>query len=281
VTKNADLLARFKKAENEGPFRYLLKPGHPYHLIAPSSRPFFGSMSIFIMLCGTVQLFYTQNSIWAVLGFLSTVYVVTNWLLDVVQESSVSHSPAVRRGLRIGFALFLVSEIMFFFGFFWAFFHSSLSPAIQIGAVWPPRGIETIPPFGLPAVNTIILLTSGAAVTWAHYAILAKNRIDCGRGLTIAVFLGLLFTALQLYEYTQAPFSIADGIYGSVFYLTTGFHGFHVIVGTIFLLVCALRVQANHFRPKHHVGLECAIWYWHFVDVVWLFLYITVYCWGC
>jgi heme/copper-type cytochrome/quinol oxidase subunit 3 len=186
----------------------------------------------------------------------------------------------VQKGLSMGMILFIVSEVMFFFGIFWAFFHSSLSPNIEIGAVWPPKGIVTFDAWKIPLLNTIILLTSGASVTWAHHALVAGNRSETTLGLIFTVCLGLVFTMFQAYEYSHALFTIRDTVYGSVFFLATGFHGFHVIIGTIFLFACLLRHLNYHFTTKHHLGFEAAAWYWHFVDVVWLFLFISIYWWG-
>jgi cytochrome c oxidase subunit 3 len=174
----------------------------------------------------------------------------------------------------------LVTEIMFFVAFFWAYFHSSLTPTIDIGAVWPPKGIDTFNPWEVPLLNTLILLTSGASVTWAHHALLAGQQSQAVRSLAMTVGLAVIFTAFQAYEYVEAPFTIADGIYGSTFYMATGFHGFHVMVGTLFLTVCLFRTMAHHFTRNHHVGFEAAAWYWHMVDVVWLFLFLCVYYWG-
>jgi cytochrome c oxidase subunit 3 len=186
----------------------------------------------------------------------------------------------VQQGLRSGMILFIVSEIMFFVAFFWAFFHSSLAPTVELGAIWPPKGIEVMNPFEIPLLNTVILLSSGAAVTWSHHAILASKRQDAILGLVFTIILAVVFTGLQGLEYVEAPFTISDGVYGSTFFLATGFHGFHVFVGTVFLFVCLIRLYKFHFTRTHHFGFEAAAWYWHFVDVVWLFLYVTIYWWG-
>jgi len=204
------------------------------------------------------------------------------WQGDVIIESKLGyHTAAVQRCLKVGFCLFLVTEVIFFFGFFWAFFHFSLSPAIQIGGVWPPKGITPFDPWKVPLANTIILLSSGVTVTAAHHAIRAGKKNPSILLLGGTVVYGFLFTCLQAYEYCVAPFSINDGIYGSVFYMLTGLHGFHVIAGSVFLLVGLVRLSLNHFTPQHHLGFLFAAWYWHFVDVVWIFLYMSVYCWGC
>ena len=180
----------------------------------------------------------------------------------------------------MGMLLFIVSEVMFFFAFFWAFFHSSLAPVAEIGGVWPPKAIEVMSPWGIPLLNTIILLTSGATVTWAHEAIIYNRREDALSSLIYTVLYAIYFTAFQVFEYFHAGFTMSDGIYGSVFYMATGFHGFHVFVGTCFLAVCAIRLHNHHFTQNHHFGFEAAAWYWHFVDVVWLFLFVTIYWWG-
>jgi len=178
--------------------------------------------------------------------------------------------------------LFIVSEIFFFLSFFWAFFHSSLAPAIQIGSLWPPMGIKSIVfnAFDVPFLNTAILLTSGASITWAHYAIAAKERESSIHGFLATIILAIIFTILQLREYSEAQFSFGDGIYGSVFFIATGFHGIHVLIGTIFIIICFFRFLLNHFTKKHHDGFVFASWYWHFVDVVWLFLFFVIYLWG-
>jgi len=203
--------------------------------------------------------------------------------MDVIFESTYQgyHTRAVQRGLRIGVILFIVSEVMFFFAFFWAFFHSSLSPSIQIGCVWPPAGIVPFSPWRIPLLNTIVLLVSGMAITAAHYYLVLGDGDDVYELYLYTLGLAVLFTFLQLYEYRHAPFDISDGIYGSTFFMTTGLHGFHVLAGTIAIFISFLRTCFfDHFTREHHIGFESAVWYWHFVDVVWLFLFVAVYWWG-
>jgi len=225
---------------------------------------------------------YCDGAFLLVVGFFTTNFVLFLWWKDVVRESTYEgqHTKDVKRGLRWGMVLFIVSEIMFFFAFFWAFFHSSLSPSFGIGGVFPPEGIEVLNPWEIPLLNTILLLTSGASVTWAHHAIVTGFRKDALLGLSLTVLLALLFTAFQVFEYYTAPFSISGSVYGATFFMATGFHGFHVFIGTFFLAVCTIRLAQHHFTREHHFGFEAAVWYWHFVDVVWLFLFVTVYWWG-
>ena len=257
---------------------------HPFHLVDPSPWPLFASMSAFLTTLGGVMYMHSYQGGTFVLpfGFCMLLYAMFVWWRDVVREATYQglHTSAVQTGLRYGMILFIVSEVMFFVAFFWAFFHSSLAPAVEIGAVWPPKGIEVLNPWEIPFLNTIILLTSGASVTWAHHAILSGNRDQAIYGLIITVVLAVIFTGFQAYEYLEAPFTISDSVYGSTFYLSTGFHGFHVTIGTIFLTVCLIRLIKRHFTKNHHFGFEAAAWYWHMVDVVWLFLFVCVYYWG-
>jgi cytochrome c oxidase subunit 3 len=213
---------------------------------------------------------------------LLVIFVMIVWWRDVIREASFqgSHTLVVQRGLKWGMLLFISSEVIFFISFFWAFFHSSLAPAIELGAVWPPVGIQALNPFEVPLLNTAILLTSGATVTWSHHALISGDRKNAILGLLITVILGIIFTALQALEYYEAPFTIADSVYGSTFYMATGFHGFHVLIGTAFLTVCFFRILKHHFTKHHHNGFEASIWYWHFVDYVWIFLFISIYWWG-
>ena len=259
---------------------------HDYHILNPSIWPLLGAVAAFVMLFGAVQ-YFQDNGPWILLiGFVGVLYVMFAWWSDTVaEEHAGDHTPVVRIGLRYGFILFIMSEVMFFAAWFWSFFKHALYPmgpeSPMKDGVWPPVGIETLDPFHLPLINTLILLCSGAAATWAHHSLAHENnRKDIVWGLTIAVVLGLIFTFFQAYEYIHATFSFSGNIYGANFFMATGFHGFHVIIGTIFLFVCLLRVLKGHFTPESHIGFEAAAWYWHFVDVVWLFLFVAVYIWG-
>jgi quinol-cytochrome oxidoreductase complex cytochrome b subunit len=343
---------------------------HPYHLVNASPWPFLISFALLAITTGFVLYFhqFTFGGLTMLVGFCALLFIMACWFRDVIREATFEgwHTTLVQRGLKMGMVLFIVSEVMFFFSFFWGFFHSSLAPAIQIGGIWPPLGIHSFDPWDVPFLNTLILLTSGVSVTWAHYAIrtqavrwalpltafgslygklyvyynltsvampgagkpwgflstlplswlghfaqltgtgyvknlfttqgfssfisfysrlmvarwLPTARFDLLLALLVTIALGVIFTIVQFYEYLHAPFTISDSVYGSTFFLTTGFHGMHVLVGTLFLIVCFERARLYHFSQQHHVGLESAIWYWHFVDVVWLGLYLSVYHWG-
>ena len=215
-------------------------------------------------------------------SLFSLIFSMSLWFRDVISEGTYigNHTLAVQRGLNMGVGLFIISEALFFLAIFWAFFHSALSPTIELGAKWPPMGIEAINPFELPLLNTVILLSSGVTVTFAHHSLIQGNRSGALYGLVYTVVLAIIFTAFQGIEYTVSSFTISDGTYTSCFYFGTGFHGLHVIIGTAFLAVGLWRLLAYHLTENHHLGLEAGILYWHFVDVVWLFLYISVYYWG-
>jgi len=215
-------------------------------------------------------------------GLFIVILSLYLWWRDVVRESTYqgNHTLIVQKGLKLGFILFIGSEVMFFAGFFWAFFHSSLSPSILLGLVWPPINIVVLSPWGIPMLNTAILLLSGFSITWVHFGLIAGKSMHVYWGFIVTLGLAVLFTLLQIYEYFNAPFNFTDSVYGSAFYSLTGLHGAHVIIGSIFIFVCFIRFLNSHFTRKHHLGFEFASWYWHFVDVVWLFLYIFVYIWG-
>jgi len=257
---------------------------HTFHLVDPSPWPFVASMGAFTMMNGSVMYFHSfkNGGFVMLLGLILVISTMIIWWRDVIREATFEghHTKAVQVGLRYGMILFIVSEVMFFFAFFWAYFHSSLAPTVEIGSIWPPEAIHPFNPWEVPLLNTIILLSSGATVTWAHHAITTGLRFQAIYALILTIFLAVIFTALQAFEYNEAAFNISDGIYGSSFYLATGFHGFHVIIGTLFLTVCLFRVIKYHFTKTHHFGFEAAAWYWHFVDVVWLFLFVAIYWWG-
>ncbi len=264
-------------------------PNHDYHLVDPSPWPLVASISTFILAIGAVVwmrpdgLFGLPQSPWMfLLGVAGVIYVMIGWWGDVIKEHEVGghHTPVVQLHHRYGMVLFIASEVMFFVAWFWAYFNASLFPVDRGFEHWPPEGIETFDPWHLPFINTLILLTSGTAVTWAHHALETGNRKGYIRGLWITILLGVTFTGVQAYEYAHAAFSFSGNIYGATFFMATGFHGAHVIIGTIFLIVCLIRGYADHFKDGNIFGFEAAAWYWHFVDVVWLFLFAMIYVWG-
>nr|YP_010161939.1 cytochrome c oxidase subunit III [Tachycines zorzini]QRI61341.1 cytochrome c oxidase subunit 3 [Tachycines zorzini] len=255
---------------------------HTFHLVNMSPWPLTGAIGALATVSGLIKWFHQYNNSLLMLGLLILMLTMIQWWRDITREGTYQglHTLSVNFGLRWGMILFIVSEVFFFISFFWAFFHSSLSPAIELGAMWPPMGINPFNPLQIPLLNTAILLASGVTVTWAHHSLMESNYTQTTQGLFFTVILGIYFTILQAYEYIEAPFTIADAVYGSTFFVATGFHGLHVIIGTTFLIVCLLRHITMHFSPNHHFGFEAAAWYWHFVDVVWLFLYISIYWWG-
>nr|YP_009707964.1 cytochrome c oxidase subunit III [Xystrocera globosa]QEU57262.1 cytochrome c oxidase subunit III [Xystrocera globosa] len=255
---------------------------HPFHLVDVSPWPILGAFSAMITLMGLIKWFHLYQNDLFLLGTFITMLIMYQWWRDIVREATFQglHTFKVAMGLRWGMILFITSEVFFFISFFWGFFHNSLAPSVEIGMIWPPKGIQPFNPLEIPLLNTLILLTSGLTVTWAHHSLMENNYKQALQGLVLTVILGVYFTILQGYEYIEAPFTIADSVYGSSFFIATGFHGLHVIIGTTFLLVCLIRHYANHFSSIHHFGFEAAAWYWHFVDVVWLFLYISIYWWG-
>jgi cytochrome c oxidase subunit 3 len=270
-------------------------PKHDYHLVNPSPWPIIGSFSAMVMALGAVRwmhpeqflTFIPTHSLLFWLGLGGVLYTMLAWWRDVVDESvhKGDHKPVVKLGLRYGMVLFIASEVMFFVAWFWAYFAGALFPTEAMGHVWPPHGIETFDPWHLPFMNTVILLLSGTTVTWAHHALLEGDRKGLIQGLALTVILGVFFSCVQAYEYAHAAFSFGGNegganFYAGAFFMATGFHGFHVFIGTVFLLVCLIRATRNHFTPERHFGFEAAAWYWHFVDVVWLFLFACIYVWG-
>ena len=269
---------------------------HDYHIINPSPWPLLGAFSGFLMAFGAV--FWMKGLSAGGLaigpyvfgaGTLGVLYTMLSWWRDVTHEAnSGDHTRVVQLHHRYGMIMFIASEVMFFVAWFWAYFEAALYTADPIqpqrveftGGMWPPKGIEAFDPWHLPLLNTLILLTSGTTVTWAHHALLHGDRKGLKYGLWLTIILGVLFTACQAYEYAHAHFGFSGSIYSATFFMATGFHGAHVIIGTIFLAVCLLRTYQGDFTPKQHLGFEFAAWYWHFVDVVWLFLFAAIYVWA-
>lgn len=259
-----------------------LHKNHPYHLVEVRPWPLFGALRATITLVGLVKWFHLYEINLLILGLTLTLLIIYQWWRDISRERTFQglHTFRVTIGIRWGIILFITSEVFFFISFFWGFFHRRLSPTIELGIIWPPKGITPFNPIQIPLLNTLILLTSGITVTWAHHRLIENNYKQSIQGLLLTIILGIYFSLLQGYEYLEAPFTISDAVYGSSFFIATGFHGLHVIIGTTFLAVCLFRQIKNHFSSIHHFGFEAAAWYWHFVDVVWLFLYISIYWWG-
>jgi len=257
---------------------------HLFHIVQPSPWPILIAIGAFLLTSGLA--FYMHRILYGgyilLSGLLLLAIVAFNWFKDIINESTFLgyHTLVVRKGLKIGFILFLASEVMLFLGFFWAFFHSSICPSVEFSSVWPPSGIQTIVKLHYPLLNTLILIVSGFSVTWVHKGIATGSFKETIDAFIVTIFLGLLFISLQIYEYKEASFNITDGVYSSTFYMLTGLHGLHVIVGVFFLVVCFIRLLRNHFLTNHYLGLVFAIWYWHFVDIIWIALYIFLYCWG-
>lgn len=255
---------------------------HPFHIVKPSPWPLFASLAAGALAYTAVDYFHDKTLWPMLLSAFFLIAVAALWFRDIIRESmdKTAHSDTVRNGFRFGMLLFILSEVAFFAAFFWAYFEAALVPKEAIGSVWPPAHIKTIDPFDLPFMMTMILLLSGCTVTWAHTALLENNRRDLVRGLALTVGLGVIFSCFQIYEYTHTTFGFKDTVYASTFYMLTGFHGFHVLIGTIFLAVVLWRAKRGDYSATDHFGFEAAAWYWHFVDVVWLFLFVVIYWYG-
>nr|ARQ20672.1 cytochrome c oxidase subunit 3 [Nacella concinna] len=255
---------------------------NPFHLVSFSPWPLTGSVGAFFLVSGWASWFNGYSMTCMYLGVLLIILTMVQWWRDISREGAFQgfHTINVCKGLRWGMILFIVSEVCFFFAFFWSYFHSSLSVVVELGLCWPPAGVEALDPFSVPLLNTVVLLASGVSATWAHHSLMEGDRSLSIQGLVVTVGLGLYFTYLQGMEYFETSFTISDGVYGSTFFVATGFHGAHVIIGSTFLMVCLWRILVHQFSSSHHFGFEAAAWYWHFVDVVWLFLYVCIYWWG-
>ena len=255
-----------------------------FHVLEPSLWPFFSAFGLFFFVTGLAFcMHYVVTGYYVlIIGLLILIITSIFWFLDISREAVIIgyHTKIVRQGLKLGFLFFITSEIMLFFGFFWAFFHSALCPSIEVGTIWPPAGLNVIPVFEFPLFNTFVLIISGFSVTWVHRAISLGSFTDSVDGFMITILLGLLFIFLQGLEYYESTFNLQDGVYSSAFFLLTGLHGCHVIVGVCFLFVCFLSLLSNHYLINHYLRLVFAIWYWHSVDIVWIILFLSVYCWG-
>lgn len=259
-------------------------PKHLFHIVNLSAWPLFTGIGAFHFVSGLAFYMHKVEGGWLsiIFGLLILTYSIFFWFYDIIDESTFSgfHTMAVRMGLRLGFLLFITSEVMLFFGFFWAFFHAALCPTIWVGVEFPPVGIKTLPVLEVPLFNTFLLIFSGVSITWCHSAIAANNFSEVIDSFLITFLLGFTFLFYQINEYIELSFDFSDSVYACSFFMLTGLHGMHVLLGVCFLIICMFRLIFRHFLLTHYLGLICAIWYWHFVDVVWIMLFGIVYCWG-
>jgi len=255
---------------------------HPFHLVSASPWPLLTSTSLLLVAFSLLVSLSAGFSWFFVLALSTLVLVLIFWFMNIILEStySGSHTKAVQLSLIIGWLAFLASEVMFFSTFFWAFLHYGLSPDVALGRVWPPTGLKPLCPFHLPLLNTILLLTSSFTITWSHSALLRSEFSFAQLSLSLTLLLSMWFLFTQYFEYRTSSFTVADSCYGSIFFLATGFHGLHVFIGSLFLLVGFIRLLSGHFTSTRHLGFLFSIWYWHFVDVIWLFLFFVFYVWG-
>nr|QDH82267.1 cytochrome c oxidase subunit III [Parapolybia flava] len=258
------------------------KTNHPYHMVTISPWPLLLSINIMFVFIGIIKWFYMFKMNLFYLALMNMLLIMYQWWRDVVREGTFQgmHTSNMVKNMKTGMILFIASEIFFFISLFWTYFHMSLSPSIEIGMLWPPKNIVMLNPYNIPLLNSIILISSGLTITWSHHLLLNNKNLNSMLTLMQTINLGVMFTLCQIYEYFETSFTIADSVFGSIFFLTTGFHGLHVIIGTIFLMICLMRMYLNHFSNTHHFGYEAAIWYWHFVDIVWLFVYTWIYWWS-
>lgn len=259
-----------------------MKNFHPFHIVDQSPWPLTAALGALFITSGTISWINIKAPSLALIGLILLILTRFQWWRDIHREASLqgNHTSKVILGLQWGIILFIISEVFFFVSFFWAFLHRRLSPNVEIGIIWPPKGVEPFNPLQIPLLNTTILLSSGISITWTHHRIINNNLNQAKKSLIITIILGAYFTLLQAWEYIEAPFTIADSIYGTTFFVATGFHGLHVLIGTNFLLITMIRLNNLYLSKNHHFGFEAAAWYWHFVDVVWLLLYSLIYWWG-
>nr|ALO64389.1 cytochrome c oxidase subunit III [Andrena subopaca] len=255
---------------------------HPFHMVTLSPWPILTSINIMNTFLGMILLVYMKMTSILLLSMFTLILCLSQWWRDVIRESTYQgcHTLMVTKLIKMSMILFIISELMFFVAFFWTYFHSSIAPSIEIGMTWPPTSIKQLNPYNIPMLNSVVLISSGMTITWTHYSILTEEMTEAKISFLLTIILGMYFTFLQIIEYFEAPFCFNDSIYGSIFFMTTGFHGSHVNIGLIFLMSCFIRLTKNHFSKIHHLHFETASWYWHFVDIIWLFLYITIYWWN-
>nr|AMR97521.1 cytochrome c oxidase subunit 3 [Iberobaenia minuta] len=255
---------------------------HPFHMTEKSPWPLISSINIMSIVISMMFMMNMNKKIPLLISLMVLMMTMYQWWRDITRENSFEgkHTSKSIISMRWGMMLFITSEVMLFVSLFWAFLYSSLSPNIEIGMTWPPKMIKSFDPLQIPLLNTLILVSSSITATWAHNKMMENNKTQTSISLTITIILAIIFTLNQMIEYKNSPFNMSDSIYGSTFFMTTGFHGLHVMIGTTFILFMLIKHLKNHMSMKNHFGMEAAIWYWHFVDVVWLFLYMSMYWWN-
>nr|ACM77764.1 cytochrome c oxidase subunit III [Wallacidia oculata] len=253
-------------------------PNIPFHMVTESPWPLLMSLTTMNTLINVVMMFYAQKNLFLI-SMLTMITCLIMWFRDIVRESLFqgTHTKTVQNGLKLGMIMFIASEVFLFLSLFWMLMNSSYLPSAEVGMNWPPRLISPFNPIGVPLLNTVILLTSGFFITWSHHALMSKNLWASSSSLALTILCGNMFMTIQAIEYLSAPFSMSDSSYGSAFFLITGFHGMHVMIGGVFLSVTLKRMAKSHFSSKHHFNFEAAAWYWHFVDVVWIMVFILLY----
>nr|YP_009945140.1 cytochrome c oxidase subunit III [Nomia chalybeata]QOE17504.1 cytochrome c oxidase subunit 3 [Nomia chalybeata] len=253
---------------------------HPFHMTTNSPWPLIMSFNVMNLLFINVISLNSNFSLLNLFNLLTILMTSYQWWRDLIRESTFQgfHTLNIMNMIKFSMILFIISELFFFISFFWTFLHSSISPSMEIGNMWPPKMIKMFNPYDIPLLNSIILISSGMTITWSHNLI-KNNKKKSFMLLNITIILGIYFSMLQYIEYLEAQFSFNDSIFGSIFFMATGFHGIHVIIGTTFLLICSIRMNMNHFSMIHHLNFDLASWYWHFVDMIWLILYILIYWW--
>nr|ALO64526.1 cytochrome c oxidase subunit III [Andrena semilaevis] len=255
---------------------------HPFHMVTLSPWPILTSINIMNTFMSMILFIYMKMTSIMLMSMFTLILCLMQWWRDVIRESTYQgyHTLTVTKLIKMSMILFIISELMFFVAFFWTYFHSSIAPSIEIGMTWPPTSIKQLNPYNIPLLNSVVLISSGMTITWTHYSMLTEKMTETKISFLMTIILGMYFTFLQIIEYFEATFCFNDSIYGSIFFMTTGFHGSHVNIGLIFLSSCFMRLTKNHFSKIHHLHFETASWYWHFVDIIWLFLYITIYWWN-
>nr|YP_009504246.1 cytochrome c oxidase subunit III [Histiostoma feroniarum]AWX53522.1 cytochrome oxidase subunit 3 [Histiostoma feroniarum] len=259
-----------------------MKKFNPFHLVEVSPWPFFTSLSILSFALGVIIMVRMFICIFFFISLIFLLFSSFIWGRDIHREGCYlgSHNIEALDGFKLGMVFFILSECFFFLGMFWGYFHLAEIPSFALGGVWPPTDVLTFDPKGIPFLNTVLLVSSGISVTWSHHSLESGGFKNSLLGLLFTILLGFIFTFFQFIEYYVASFTISCSSYSSIYFMGTGFHGFHVIIGTMLLLICLIRFSLLSISPLHSSGFECSIWYWHFVDVVWFFLYLVFYWWG-